>query len=114
MNIHTRIKTLLVSTALLAPLLSHAITESDGLNACAQSLAEKIEIAQDAPLTFSVDDRNPMSSRRMIHNMYFDLYVKDVKTDTMVLKADCFVSRSGQVRRLTTTPLVAKNDNQGR
>jgi hypothetical protein len=111
MNNHTRIKTLLVSTALLLPLLSHAITESDGLNACAQSLAEKIEAEQNATLTFSVDDQNPMSSRRMRDDMYFDLYVKDVKTDTMVLKADCFVSRSGHVRRLSTTPLVASNDN---
>jgi hypothetical protein len=111
MNNHTRIKTLLVSTALLSPLLSHAVTESDGLNACAQSLAEKIEIAQNAPLKFSVDDQNPMSSHRMRDNMYFDLYVIDARSDTMVLRADCFVSRSGHVRRLTTTPLVAKNDN---
>jgi hypothetical protein len=111
MNNHTRIKTLLVTTALLSPLLSHAITESEGLNACAQSLAEKIEIEQNAPLSFRVEDKNPMSSRKIREDMYFDLYVIDAKNDTMVLRANCFVSRSGYVRRLSTTPLVANNEN---
>ena len=112
MNNHARMKTLLLSTVLLAPLLAHSATENDGLNNCAQSLAERIETAQNAPLKFSVVDKNPWSSQRIRSSMTFTMQVIDAKSDNTLFHAGCTVDRSGRVQRLTTTPLVVNNDDE--
>lgn len=111
MNNVLRSKALLVLSASLAPPMANAISETQAIDVCAQSLAEKIELAQGAPLTYRIGDGSLQSSRRVRETMFYTLLVTNPKSDETVYQADCVVSWTGRVRLLTTMPLLAKNPN---
>lgn len=106
-----RSKALLVLTAALSPVLANAISETQAIDVCAQSLTEKIELAQGAPLTYRIGEGSLQSSRRIRETMSYTLLVTDPKSDQTVYQANCVVSWTGRVRLLTTMPLLAKNSN---
>lgn len=102
-------KALLIMTLSLSPLMAHAITETQAIDACAQSLAERIELAQGAPLSYSIGEESLQSTRRVRDTASYQLLVKDANSDARVFEADCVVSSNGRVRLLNIVPVLAKN-----
>jgi len=109
MNNQTRIKTLFVAAALALPGLSLALTDQEAIDVCTATLVAKLEAAQGAPIKHRVGEDSSTSQRMVRDTTLFSLYAIDPRTDETVVRADCFITRSGRIQRLTTVPLYAAN-----
>jgi len=105
MSNRTRMKTLCAVAISLTPLLSHAASEQDGVKACAEALTSQLAEMQSAPIDFKIGSIGQFSTRRLDKLNRFLLDAKDPQSQDVIAKAECIVSWSAEVKRLTMIPL---------
>lgn len=105
MSNRTRMKTLCAVAISLTPLLSHAASEQDGVNACAEALTSQLAEMQSAPIEFTIGSDGHFSTRRLDRLNRFFLDARDPQSQEVIARADCIVSWNAEVKRLTMIPL---------
>jgi len=105
---HNKVFTFTCALAIaMAPLASEAATRTDGLNACADALVNKLSVDNGAPLSFQLDAGSENSNAQMSKREHYHLDVRDPNTHEVVARAQCVVDRQARVRQLVSVPLSA-------
>jgi len=107
------ISKLLISTALLLPIASHASSAREALEACATRLSETFGEDQGHPVDFAFEDKmatlGPLRSTAAYWSSYvFHLDAVNPKTSEIVARADCRVGANSKIVKFETLPLPAQ------
>lgn len=83
----------------------YAATFKEALEACAAAVTEQLADSRESPLTFRIETPDASYERRMYARTMFLLDVAGAKDSQPLARANCVVSRGGDVQQLTMLPL---------
>lgn len=85
---------------------AQALTAKAGLDACTRAMVDTLSMSVGSQVGYHMDTRNKATGRLNARDI-FHLDARNPKTDDVIGRFDCIVSRRAEVLELITLPLSA-------